>query len=434
MTIIEELKNNRVPEYFKDIAFYENLELNVLIDKIKEGKIVIPKNKNHNIKIPKAIGEGTHIKINANIGTSKNLNDFEFEKRKFIKAVENGADTIMLLSTWGDLKKQREYFINNFEIPFGTVPIYDLAHKAYLEKNNVVDFKEEEFIELFLEHAKEGVDFMTLHVSITKDMVEKLKKSQRLMKIVSRGGSIIGGWIIKNKKENPFYKYFDEILDIANEYDVTLSLGDSLRPGNIYDSLDSLQLEEWFIFEELVEKARRKNVQVILEGPGHVPLDQIETTVKLMKKYGKNSPIYLLGPLPFDFGVPYDHILSSIGAAFAGYYGADFICYVTPSEHVSIPDEDDVKMGVLAAKIAAISVDIMKGKYKEKNKIFNDLRLNMDFESMKNYVIDKDKFESYVKRSKIEKDEGCSMCGPFCAIKIFQRFLENKNSENEKYK
>ncbi|WP_332829082.1 phosphomethylpyrimidine synthase ThiC [Thermosipho africanus] len=276
---------------------------------------------------------------------------------------------------------------------------------------------------MFEKHAKQGVDFVTLHISITKDIVKKLKSSKRIMKIVSRGGSIIAGWIIKNNLENPFYKYFDEVLDIAREYDVTLSLGDSLRPGNLFDSLDRLQLEEWFIFEELVEKARKKNVQVMLEGPGHVPLDQIETTVNLMKKYGKNSPVFLLGPIVLDIAPGYDHITSAIGAAIAARSGADFICYVTPSEHLSLPNVEDVKKGVIAAKIAAMAADFSRGKFIDENYRLAISRKNLDWQGIKEVSLDKEIVERYLS-ARPYSGKGCSMCGPFCALKVVEEYLE----------
>ncbi|ABR31436.1 phosphomethylpyrimidine synthase [Thermosipho melanesiensis] len=424
MTLIDRIKKGDIPDFLEEVAKSENVSVDFLISGILNGTIVIPNNKNHSsLRKYMAIGESLKIKVNANIGTSLGYDDFEYELKKFHTARKFGADSVMLLSTWGDIEKQREKIINMSDIPIGTVPIYDVAVVAYMEHKNVVDFSEKDFLKILENHAKQGVDFVTLHVSITKDIVKKLKNSKRIMRIVSRGGSIISGWIIKNDLENPFYKYFDEVLDIAREYDVTLSLGDSLRPGNLFDSMDKLQLEEWFIFEELVEKARKKNVQVILEGPGHVPINQIESTVQLMKKYGKNSPVFLLGPIVLDIAPGYDHITSAIGAAIAAKSGADFICYVTPSEHLSLPSVEDVKLGVISSKIAGMAVDFSRGKHIEENYKLALFRKNLDWDGIKDVVLDREIVEEYLD-SKPFKGEGCSMCGPFCSLKIVEEYLE----------
>lgn len=424
MTIIDRVKNGEKCIEIEEVAKKEEVEVKFIEEGLKNGTIVIPHNKNHkSLKNFMAIGSGMSIKVNANIGTSMGYDDFEYEIKKFRAAKAVGTDSVMLLSTWGDLEKQRRYLIENSDIPVGTVPIYDAAVIAYKKNMNVVDFTEKDFLKILEEHAKQGVDFVTLHVSITKDIVNKLKKSKRIMKIVSRGGSIIAGWIIKNGLENPFYKYFDEVLDIAREYDLTLSLGDSLRPGNLFDSFDRLQLEEWFIFEELVEKARKKNVQVILEGPGHVPIDQIDSTVKLMKKYGKNSPIFLLGPIVIDIAPGYDHITSAIGAAFAANAGTDFICYVTPAEHLSLPSVDDVKLGVISSKIAAKAVDFSRGRLQEENYKLALSRKNVDWNEMKKVVLDQEIVDKYLSERPFS-GKGCSMCGPFCALKIVDDYLE----------
>ncbi|MBT1247856.1 MULTISPECIES: phosphomethylpyrimidine synthase ThiC [unclassified Thermosipho (in: thermotogales)] len=424
MTIIDEIKSGKVPSILNEISKKEGRSIDYLVKGLLDGTIVIPKNNNHvSLKNPMGIGNGLKIKVNANIGTSLGYDNFEYELKKYKTAREYKADSVMLLSTWGDLDFQRKELLKISDIPVGTVPIYDAAVIAYKENRNVVDFSEKDFLKIFEKHAKQGVDFVTLHVSITKDIVKKLKKSSRIMKIVSRGGSIIAGWIIKNGFENPFYRYFDEVLDIAREYDVTLSLGDSLRPGNLFDSLDRLQLEEWFIFEELVEKARSKNVQVILEGPGHVPIDQIESTVELMKKYGKNAPVFLLGPIVLDFAPGYDHITSSIGAAIAAKSGADFICYVTPSEHLSLPSVEDVKLGVISSKIAAMAVDFSRGKFIEENYKVAISRKSLNFENIKEVVLDKEIVDKYLKNRPFH-GKGCSMCGPFCSLKIVEEYLK----------
>jgi len=327
----------------------------------------------------------------------------------------------MVLSTWGPLREMRRLIVQNSPVPVGSVPIYDSAVKAYTEKKNVVDFSEKDFIEMFKEHAEDGIDFMTIHVGITKRVLEKIKNSKRVLKIVSRGGAIITGWMIKNDKENPFYEHFDEILEIAREYDVTLSLGDGMRPGALVDATDPQQLDELFEMRELVERAHKKGVQVMLEGPGHVPLNEIEMNVRLMKKIGNGAPIFLLGPLPTDRGVGYDHIVSAVGGALAGYFGCDFLCYVTPAEHVSLPTVEDVREGVIAAKIAATIADVARGNPKAL-KLEREMavaRAKFDWERMFQLAISPERARKKFNERPYE-EKGCSMCGPFCAIRIAQ--------------
>ncbi|MGB9615646.1 MAG: phosphomethylpyrimidine synthase ThiC, partial [Fervidobacterium sp.] len=329
---------------------FEEIPESIVLDRLASGKAVLPKNKLHKIEKPMIVGEGFSVKVNANIGTSFGYSNLEEELQKLQIAVEAGSDAVMVLSTWGNLKEMRKIIVERSPIPVGSVPIYDSAVLSYRSGKNVVDFSEKDFIDMVRSHAEDGIDFMTIHVGITKRNLEKISDSKRVLKIVSRGGSIVVGWMIKNNKENPFYTHFDEILDIAHEYDITLSLGDGMRPGAVVDATDAQQLEELFVMSELVERAWKKGVQVMLEGPGHVPLNEVEMNVRLMKKAGKGAPIFLLGPLPTDRGVGYDHIVSAVGGALAGYYGCDFLCYVTPAEHVALPTVKDVKEGVIAAK------------------------------------------------------------------------------------
>lgn len=421
MTQMDYAKKNMPTKEMELCANVEEVDVKIIMEKIAQGKAVLPKNKNHMLEKPVVIGEGFSVKVNANIGTSMGYSSLEEEIEKMDVAIDAGSDTIMVLSTWGDLREMRREIVRLSPVPVGSVPIYDSAVKSFKEKRNVVDFSEKDFINMFLEHAEDGIDFMTIHVGINKKVLEKIRNSKRTLKIVSRGGSIIVGWMIKNNKENPFYEHFDEILDIAKEYDITLSLGDGMRPGAIVDATDSQQLEELFEMSELVERCHEKGVQVMLEGPGHVPLNDIEMNVKLMKKVGKGAPIFLLGPLPTDRGVGYDHIVSAIGGALAGYYGCDFLCYVTPAEHVSLPTIEDVKEGVIASKIAATIADVARGNRKalRMEKQMAHARANFDWENMFKYAIYSDKASKKYKERPYE-DKGCSMCGPFCAIKIAQ--------------
>ncbi|MGQ9856065.1 MAG: phosphomethylpyrimidine synthase ThiC [Fervidobacterium sp.] len=401
----------------------EGVSVEYVLKKLSEGKAVIPKNKLHNISKPMIVGEGFSAKVNANIGTSVGYSSLEEELRKLEIAISAGADAVMTLSTWGDLSKIRQTIVEHSPVPVGSVPIYDSAVKAYESGRNVVDFTEKDFIDMVYAHAKDGIDFMTIHVGIPQRVLEKLKKSKRVLRIVSRGGSIIAGWMIQNKKGNPFYEHFDEILDIAAEFDVTLSLGDGMRPGAVVDATDPQQLEELFVMAELVDMARKKGVQVMLEGPGHVPLNEIEMNVKLMKKIGKGAPVFLLGPLPTDRGVGHDHIVSAVGAALAAYHGCDFICYVTPAEHVALPDEDDVKYGVIASRIAAVIADVAKGNRKALELEYNMAlaRANFDWNKMFEIAIHPEAAKKKLESRPYESD-GCSMCGPFCAIKITKEF------------
>ncbi|KAF2961013.1 phosphomethylpyrimidine synthase ThiC [Fervidobacterium sp. 2310opik-2] len=425
MTQLEMARNSQISPEMTTCAQYEVVDVKEIIEKLALGKAVIPKNKIHKISRPMVVGEGFSVKVNANIGTSLGYSSLEEEIEKLKVAIDSGADSVMVLSTWGDLKEMRRILVEMSPVPVGSVPIYDSAVLSYKSGKNVVDFSEKDFIDMVKSHAEDGIDFMTIHVGITKNVLEKVKNNQRILKIVSRGGAIVTGWMIKNNKENPFYEYFDEILDIAREYDVTLSLGDGMRPGAILDATDHQQLEELFVMRELVERAWEKGVQVMLEGPGHVPLNDIEMNVKLMKKVGKGAPIFLLGPLPTDRGVGYDHIVSAIGGALAAYYGADFLCYVTPSEHVSLPTVEDVKEGVIASKIAATIADVARGNKKalELEKQMAIARSKFDWEKMFELAIHSEKAKDYLKKRPYE-EKGCSMCGPFCAIKIANEYAK----------
>jgi phosphomethylpyrimidine synthase len=427
MTQLESARAGLITKEMKYCAEFEGIELEKLRKLVAEGKVVIPRNKLHNLKRPIAIGEQMTVKVNANIGTSVGYSSLEEELEKLEAALHAGADAVMVLSTWGNLSEMRKEIVKRSPVPVGSVPIYDSAVKAYTEKRNVVDFSEKDFINMVLQHAEDGIDFMTIHVGITKRVLEKLKNSRRILKIVSRGGSIIAGWMIKNNKENPFYEHFDEILQIAREYDITLSLGDGMRPGAIADSTDPQQLEELFFMQELVLKAYDAGIQVMLEGPGHVPLNEIELNVKLMKKIGLGRPIFLLGPLPTDRGVGYDHIVSAIGGALAGYYGCDFLCYVTPAEHVGLPDAEEVKEGVIAARIAAIVADVARGNQRA-IKLEEEMaraRRDFDWDKMFKLAIHAERAQKKFEKMKYTED-GCSMCGPFCAIKITKDFAEEK--------
>ncbi len=427
MTQLEAARKGLVTTDMLYVAEQEMVEVDLVLEKLADGKAVLPRNKNHkSLSKPVIIGEGFSIKINANIGTSPVHADLVEELQKLRVALYYGADTVMVLSTGGDIVGFRELVLENSSVPVGSVPIYDTAVRSFQLGKRVIDFSESDFIKLIEEHAESGIDFMTLHIGITKRTLEHLRKSSRIMKIVSRGGSIIAGWMIANNRENPLYTNFDRILEIAKEYDVTLSLGDGLRPGAIVDASDCDQFSELFVLGELAERANEAGVQVMIEGPGHVPLNEIEMNVRLMKKATRGRPIFLLGPLPTDRGTGYDHIVAAVGGALAGYFGADFLCYVTPAEHLCLPDVEDVKEGVIASKLAAVIADVARGNKKaltlEQN--MAQARGSLDWEKMFEYAVVGDVArEKWMKRS--YKGDGCSMCGDFCAIRITREFVEN---------
>ncbi|MGC8821145.1 MAG: phosphomethylpyrimidine synthase ThiC [Fervidobacterium sp.] len=430
MTQMELARQGVISDEMRMCTKFEEIPESIVLDRLASGKAVLPKNKLHKIEKPMIVGEGFSVKVNANIGTSFGYSNLEEELQKLQIAVEAGSDAVMVLSTWGNLKEMRKIIVERSPIPVGSVPIYDSAVLSYRSGKNVVDFSEKDFIDMVRSHAEDGIDFMTIHVGITKRNLEKISDSKRVLKIVSRGGSIVVGWMIKNNKENPFYTHFDEILDIAHEYDITLSLGDGMRPGAVVDATDAQQLEELFVMSELVERAWKKGVQVMLEGPGHVPLNEVEMNVRLMKKAGKGAPIFLLGPLPTDRGVGYDHIVSAVGGALAGYYGCDFLCYVTPAEHVALPTVKDVKEGVIAAKIAATIADVARGNAKalKLEHKMAQARANFDWDKMFETAINSERARNYLKNRPYEEN-GCSMCGPFCAIKITERYANKSESK-----
>ncbi|MGC8955005.1 MAG: phosphomethylpyrimidine synthase ThiC [Fervidobacterium sp.] len=430
MTQMELARQGVISDEMRMCTKFEEIPESIVLDRLASGKAVLPKNKLHKIEKPMIVGEGFSVKVNANIGTSFGYSNLEEELQKLQIAVEAGSDAVMVLSTWGNLKEMRKIIVERSPIPVGSVPIYDSAVLSYRSGKNVVDFSEKDFIDMVRSHAEDGIDFMTIHVGITKRNLEKISDSKRVLKIVSRGGSIVVGWMIKNNKENPFYTHFDEILDIAHEYDITLSLGDGMRPGAVVDATDAQQLEELFVMSELVERAWKKGVQVMLEGPGHVPLNEVEMNVRLMKKAGKGAPIFLLGPLPTDRGVGYDHIVSAVGGALAGYYGCDFLCYVTPAEHVALPTVKDVKEGVIAAKIAATIADVARGNAKalKLEHKMAQARANFDWDKMFEIAINSERARNYLKNRPYEEN-GCSMCGPFCAIKITERYANKSESK-----
>lgn len=418
MTQLEYARKGQITKEMEIVAKEENIDIQKLIRRVAKGYITIPKNINSK-SIPKGIGKGLTTKINANIGSSSEIEDINVEVEKAKIAVQYGADALMDLSTGPNLKAIREKIMQAVNIPIGTVPIYEAAVCASKEKGAVINMDEDDMFNAIINQAKEGVDFMTIHSGITRDTVEKVKNSDRIMGIVSRGGSFLAAWILQNDKENPLYKNYDYLLEIAHEYDVTLSLGDGLRPGCLADASDVPQIQELITLGQLVERARDAGVQVMVEGPGHVPMDQIQANMKIQKTICKGAPFYVLGPIVTDLAPGYDHITSAIGGAIAASSGADFLCYVTPKEHLAIPDIEAVKEGIIASKIAAQAADVANGVKSAWN---NELKMAkarrcFDWEKQFELAFDHETPRKY-RESKPTSGDMCTMCGEFCALRI----------------
>lgn len=420
MARIEDIRKGDIPQEVYEVAKDEGVSVEWLANRISEGRVVILLNSKRNKKIkPVGIGYGLRTKVNVNIGTSPDRVNYELEMEKLNVAEKYGADTVMDLSIGGNVKRMLEMVIERSSLPVGTVPIYQSAVLAKNRGVSVLDLSVKELFDVIVEQAEMGVDFITVHCGITKSSIERI--GGRLMGVVSRGGSMMIEWMGYNKRENPFYEYYDELLDIAYEYDITLSLGDGLRPGAIEDATDLAQISELQKIGELVERARQKGVQSIVEGPGHIPLNEIEINVKLEKSICKGAPFYVLGPLVTDIAPGYDHITSAIGGALASMYGADFLCYVTPSEHLRLPSVEDVKEGLIASKIAAHAGDVAKGLKgaKEQDLRISELRKKLDWEGLFMFAIDPDKAKRM--REGSSSIDACTMCGEFCPIKVVKK-------------
>ena len=414
----EAIKGN-ITEEMKDVAKNENIEVDKLARLIADGKVVIPKNVNSDVKAC-GIGEGLTTKINANIGSSSKIDDLDLEINKAKLAVEYGADAIMDLSTGSDLKLFRQKIMESIDVIIGTVPIYEAGVVTLAKNNEIVDMDPDDIFKAIENQAKEGVDFMTLHCGITKDLVSKLEKQNRMMGIVSRGGTFMASWIKHNECENPLYENYDYLLELSYEYDITLSLGDGLRPGCLADASDIPQIQELVNLGGLVKRAQDADVQVMVEGPGHMPMNQIKANMEIQKTICHGAPFYVLGPLVTDLAPGYDHITSAIGGAIAASSGANFLCYVTPAEHLSLPSLDDVKEGVIASKIAAEAADVAKGLPQSwiKERQMAKARKEFDWEKQFDLAFDKSKPRQYRDKCELDDDEMCAMCGEYCAVKI----------------
>jgi len=420
MNQLEYAADNKVSPLVKRIASVEGLPVKRLLSYIRDGRAVIPLNKKHRISRPCGIGYGLRTKVNANIGASPDKVNLKGEIEKLNTCVKYGADTVMDLSVGGNLPEIRKELLRACPLPFGTVPVYEMAVLAQDKRGDLFKFTPEDMLEVLQRQAEEGVDFFTIHAGATKKSLSALKKHPRVMNIVSRGGAILAGWMRRHKKENPFYEFYDKILDIAYKYDITLSLGDALRPGSIFDASDSAQIAELKILGGLAMRARKRKVQVIIEGPGHVPLDQIEKNILLEKKFCRGAPFYVLGPLVTDVAAGYDQISGAIGGALAAAYGADFLCYLTPSEHLRHPSLDDVREGVIASRIAAHAADLVK---RNKTALGWDREMSLarakrNWKKQIRLSIDPEKAERY-RASSLPSNLGvCTMCGKYCSIKL----------------
>ena len=429
---IEAARQGVITHEMAGVAQTEDVDAHIIRDGIARGEIVIFCNKKNTAhKKLCGIGTGLRTKVNANIGTSRDHIDIDEECCKARVAEEAGADAIMDLSTGGDLTAIRSRIIEASSVPIGTVPIYEVMHSACAKGNAITRVDEDDFLDVVEKHGAEGIDFVTVHCGLTRDALQRIQNQGRRNWIVSRGGSFLAHWMLEHEKENPYYEHFDALLEIAKKYDMVLSLGDGLRPGSLDDATDRGQVQELIILGELQKRACAAGVQVIIEGPGHVPLNQIETNILLEKKLCNNAPFYVLGPLVTDIAPGYDHIVSAIGGAIAAQYGADFLCYVTPAEHLRLPTVDDVHAGVIASRIAAHAADIVKlgAKAKRWDDVFSTHRQRRDWKAQVSLAIDPRKAHTLHEEIKPSLEDTCSMCGEFCSYRLSEKMFESKKEQ-----
>jgi phosphomethylpyrimidine synthase len=432
MTQMEQARKGIVSPEMQRISQREGVEAGFILSGLSQGNIVIPANSRHEDLDPCGIGRGLATKVNVNLGTSANYGDTESELQKLATTLRYGADTVMDLSTGENIPEVRRAILSSSPLPVGTVPVYEAGIRARQKYGTVVQMTSEELFEVIEEQAEEGVDFMTVHCGVNQGTLSLLKKRKRLTNVVSRGGSFHLGCMIHQGKENPLYEEFDRLLKIAQRYDVLLSLGDGLRPGSIADATDLPQIEELITLGELTQRAWKEGVQVIIEGPGHLPLNQVVMNVELEKKLCQGAPFYVLGPLVTDIAAGYDHIAGAIGGSMAAAAGADFLCYVTPAEHLSLPDIEDVKQGIIASKIAAHAADIVKGVKRawEWDEEMSKAREDLDFEKQINLSLDPENARAL--HARFPSGPTCSMCGPYCAIAMVKEYLGEINVPSRK--
>jgi len=422
MTQLEAAKKNIITEKMAAVAKAEGLAPEAIRDEIARGAVVIPSNIGRVIPAYCGIGRGLKTKVNANIGSSLGREDIKLEIKKLRMAVEAGSDTVMDLSTGPRLKEIRRLVLKESAVPVGTVPVYEMAADTTVPEKGIVALEKNDVLSCLEGQAKEGVDFFTIHCGVTRKALEILRAEGRVLGVVSRGGALTSRWMAETGEENPFYEHYDDILAIAKRYDVTLSLGDGLRPGCIEDATDKAQITELITLGELAKKANERGVQVMIEGPGHIPIHQIKRNIELEKDLCNNAPFYVLGPIVTDIAPGYDHITAAIGGALAASFGADFLCYVTASEHLRLPTPEDVREGVIAAKIAAHAADISKGVKgaADMDKALSSARKKRDWNEQIRLAIDPKKAAAYRKDSSLLPGEACTMCDKYCSIKLFE--------------
>ncbi len=424
MNQLELARKGIVSPQMEEVARCEDISVETIRQGVAQGKIVIPTNIRHTSLKPCGIGKGLRTKVNANIGTSSDSGDVYTELNKLSAAIQAGADAAMDLSTGGDLTAIRREIISASPLPIGTVPIYQAGVQAVKRYGAIVKMTDGDLFDAIEEHARDGVDFVTVHCGVTQKAVERLKQQGRVTDVVSRGGAFLMGWMLHNERENPLYEYYDHLLEIARQYEVTLSLGDGMRPGCLADATDRAQIEELLTLGELVQRARDASVQVMVEGPGHLPINQIETNVQLEKSICKGAPFYVLGPLVTDIAAGYDHITGAIGGAIAAAAGTDFLCYVTPAEHLSLPDAEDVWQGVMASRIAAHAGDIAKGikGAARRDRQMSLARKRLDWKEQAHLSLDPKRFGRIHEKHQTA-GTACSMCGDFCAMELAEKYL-----------
>ncbi len=425
LTQMEAARAGKITEAVEAVARAEGVEPAELRELLAAGQVAIPANPAHSGLIPRGVGQGLRVKVNANIGTSPDKADPEEEKAKLAAALDAGADAVMDLSTGGDLVELRRRVLAGSPVPVGTVPIYQAAVAATDDGRGVVDLTADEIFGVIEQQAEEGVDFMTVHCGVTLSALERLRTEGRITDIVSRGGSFLACWMVANQAENPLYEQYDRLLEICRVHDVTISLGDGLRPGCLADATDRAQITELVTLGELTQRAWDAGVQVMIEGPGHVPLDQVQANVQVMKRLCHGAPFYVLGPLVTDVAAGHDHVACAIGGALAGWAGADFLCYVTPSEHLALPGPEEVYLGVVTTRIAAHAADLARGRAAswQRDRAMAKARADMDWPAMMELCLDPRTARAIRESRPPAEDEVCTMCGQFCAVRLMRDYF-----------
>ena len=429
MTQISDAKKGILTDEMKHVAEIENVSQDFILKSVAEGTIVIPSNVNRDIEAS-GIGAGLRTKVNATVGTSTDIVNFDEEVQKAQIAIDHGADCLMELSIGGDLDVIRRRVLDISPLPVGSVPVYQAAIETIRDEGSVIYMDEDKLFNTIEKQAKDGIDFMAVHSSINIETLTRLKRQGRVTGLVSRGGSFMSGWIVENEKENPLYENFDYVLEIAKEHDVVLSLANGMRAGSIADSTDRAQIQELIILGELIDRSREAGVQCMIEGPGHIPINEIPTNVMIQKKMCSNAPFYMLGPIVCDVAPGYDHIVSAIGAASSAKAGADFICYVTPAEHLALPSPEDVKEGVIATKIGAYAGDLASGQIDGLQDLaMAEARKKLDWEAQYECAMFPDVARAKRDQRPPEDEDACTMCGNFCAVKIVNEWLDQSDSD-----